>query len=90
MLTGRNTGRNLSRVTQHEVTLCRRAGKQLARAIGETGESIRSAAPLVGCSYSHLSLLLRGERRPGLGLAYAIERYWGVRVEAWGLARVGK
>lgn len=75
-------------MTSREAAICRKAGRELASRIAEAGDSLRAAAPLVGCSYSHLSLLVRGLRRPGLALAYKIENYWSVPVDAWGLRRV--
>jgi len=40
-------------------------------------------ARVVGCSESHLSLILKGERGLSLGLAVRIERETGIPASSW-------
>lgn len=61
-----------------------RSGKeQLADWMQRRGFNQSEAARYFGCHRSLVSLLLNGDRTPGLESALAIERLTGIPVEAW-------
>lgn len=47
---------------------------KLTAYLGDTSTSQAKLADVLGISRSHMSLLVSGERKPGLDLAIAIER----------------
>lgn len=57
--------------------------EQLADWMRRRGFTQADAARYFGCNRSLLSLLLSGNRTPGLASALTIERLTGIPVEAW-------
>ncbi len=56
-------------------------GARLARLRHARGESLRAAAPGIGCAYPHLAELERGQTtNPNLSTLPALARYYGVSV----------
>ena len=64
-------------------TIMRSGTEQLADWMRRRGFTQADAARYFGCHRSLLSLLLSGERTPGLASALTIERLTGIPVEAW-------
>ena len=56
-------------------------GARLARLRHERGESLRKAAPLIGCAHRHLHQLEHGPTaNPTLATLQALARHYGVTV----------
>lgn len=42
-----------------------------------------SAARTLGCSRSYVDMIIKGDRRPGMRVAHAIERSFGIPMQDW-------
>ena len=51
-------------------------------AVREAGGAAK-AAVLIDCSRAYVDMLVGGTRRPGLSMAYKIERVFGIAMQAW-------
>jgi transcriptional regulator with XRE-family HTH domain len=43
----------------------------------------RTSAVLLGCSRSYVDMIIKGDRRPGMRTARAIETLFGIPMQAW-------
>ena len=43
----------------------------------------RVSASALGCSRSYIDMIIKGDRRPGLKTAHAIELLFGIPMQAW-------
>lgn len=57
--------------------------KQFSDAIDLSGRSMTSISAELGLSPSYIAMLIKGSRRPGLGVAVKIRDRFGIPVEAW-------
>ncbi len=53
--------------------------REKVRALGGS----RVCAEALQCSRSYVDMIIKGERRPGMRVARAIERLFGIPMQAW-------
>lgn len=57
----------------------RRTFRLAVRSMGGSAE----AAKVLDCTRAYVDMLCQGKRRPGMKVAYAIERHIGITMQAW-------
>lgn len=56
--------------------------EQFRVAVAGCGGSAQAAKAL-GCSRAYVDMIRKGSRRPGMRVAHAIERVFGIPMQAW-------
>ena len=73
--------------TDRSVTTSAGAAEMTVRArfieVVERGGGSRLVARRLACSRSYVDMLRAGSRRPGMRVAHAIEREFGIPMQAW-------
>ena len=62
--------------------MSRNTRENFGRKVRAFGGSFRSAQAL-GVSRSYVDMIIKGDRRPGMRTAHAIERTFGIAMQAW-------
>ncbi len=59
-----------------------KAREEFCRAVRCAGGS-KEAARLLGCTRAYVDMVRNGGRRPGMRVAHAIERTFGIPMQSW-------